>query len=396
MDHDSTLQCADSPVVLEDLPTELRNAAAEIEALIAAGQFEDGVVKMQTLARSSGDPRLMDRLIALRAEGLQRAMQPLALHAMHESSAQADSLDVLRARLGKDGYLFFRSVIPRDRLMALRDQITDILADEGWIESGERRNDAIAITRPRREGRRRYFQAHDRIIRLEALHSLAHDDALLGLMRRVLGQTAFPHPLSIIRLVFPESPELATPPHQDYPNNQGTADLTAAWIPLADCPVEQGSLAILEGSHKFGVLPLKFHLGAGNRRAVLGDQLAGLRWVGADFALGDVLLFPSLTVHKAMENLSKEKMRLSVDFRFQREGEALTEGSLRPHFERIDWGEIYQGWNSTRYQYYWQDKEYVEVPWNAALHELPPDHYDEAYEQEMAFNLLFNDRRQGQ
>ncbi|MCR9106097.1 MAG: phytanoyl-CoA dioxygenase family protein [Gammaproteobacteria bacterium] len=392
MNHGSSIKDADAPVNLANLPQELRAPAQEIEALIAQGQFEAGIASMQKLARSSGDPVLMLRLIALRAQGLKQAMQPLELQPMYDASAHLDDPDALQARLSRDGYLFLRDVIPAQALRQLRKQITTILADEGWIEGGDKQDEALAVSRPRREGQRRYFQAHDRIIRLEALHSLAHNNALMALMRNVLGPSVFPHPLSIVRLVFPQSPELATPPHQDYPNNQGTADLTAAWIPLADCPIQQGSLAVLEGSHKFGVLPLKFHLGAGNRRAVLGEQLAGLRWVGADFKLGDVLLFPSLTVHKAMENLSKRNMRLSVDFRFQREGEALTSGCLQPHFERISWEDIYRGWESTRYQYYWQNKNYVEVPWNAALHELPPDHYDEAYEQEMAFNLLFNAR----
>ncbi len=376
-----------------DVPYDVE-AVREAEALIAAGEYEEGITRLQKIARGCGDEALMQRLIELRADGFEAIADKVTPEPMYEANELLDQPEALRDRLAADGYLFFRGVIPVDRLMDLRDQITRILANQGWIEDGERRMEAIAQGRPRREGQPKFFRAHDKIVKLEALHAMAHEPALLNVMRRALGDTAFPHPLSIVRLIFPDSPELSTPPHQDYPNNQGTPNLTAAWMPLGDCRIEDGSLAIMEGSHRFGVLPLKFHLGAGNRRAVLNEQLDGLRWVGADFKAGDIVLFPSLTVHKAMDNHNSRSMRLSVDFRFQLEGEALTEGCLQPHFQRVSWDDIYADWASDELKYYWRDKDFVEVPWNPALHELPPDHFDEAYEQELAFNLVLSRRKE--
>jgi hypothetical protein len=55
-------------------------------------------------------------------------------------------------------------------------------------------------------------------------------------------------------------------------------------------------------------------------------------------------------------------MRLSVDFRYQLEGEALTEICLHPHFERLEWDDVYSGWKSDRHQYYWKDLDYQVVP----------------------------------
>jgi hypothetical protein len=158
---------------------------------------------------------------------------------------------------------------------------------------------------------------------------------------------------------------VSTPPHQDYPNNQGTPNLTAAWIPVGDCPMELGGLAVLRGSHRYGVLPLDTDLGAGNRKAVLPPQmLEDLRWVSADYAAGDVVLFRALTVHAALHNASEFFMRISVDFRYQLEGEELTEGCLRPHFDRLTWEEIYSSWSSDRHQYYWKDLDYGVVPFD--------------------------------
>tara|TARA_R110002111_G_scaffold3623_8_gene21995 strand:- start:265 stop:1458 length:1194 start_codon:yes stop_codon:yes gene_type:complete len=366
----------------------------EVHGLIDAGDYEAGITRLQKVARASGNDALMNYLIELRVAAFPEIAEKVTPGPMFEANSLLGDVEAVQARLDKDGYLFFRNIVPVDLLTELRDQITQILADLGWIEGGEQRMLAKALCRPLREGQPRFFKAHDRIIKLEALHSLSHDPSIMNVMRQALGETVFPHPLSIVRLIFPDSPELATPPHQDFPNNQGTSNLTAAWMPLADCSISEGSLAIMEGSHKFGVLPLKFHLGAGNRRAVLNEQVLSCRWVGADFKVGDIVLFPSLTVHKAMENQNLERMRLSVDFRYQLEGEALTEGCLQPHFNRISWEDIYKDWKSDDLKYYWRDKHYVVAPWDASLHELPEGHVDEAYEQQLAYNIALTRRKE--
>ena len=255
----------------------------QVESFVAAGDYEAAIELLYKAVRETGDDKLTQRLVFLRIEAESPGSEMIAPEPMYEANELLNDAAAVRARLEADGYLFFRNIIPVERLLELRNQITTILAEQRWIEDGAQRMRAKAISRPRREGQPKFFRVHDRIIKLEALHSLAHDAQLMKLMRLVLGETAFPHPLCITRLIFPDSSELSTPPHQDYPNNQGTPNLTAAWIPLGDVSMEDGSLAIKEGSHKFGVLPLDFHLGAGNRQAVLSDEINACRWVGADF-----------------------------------------------------------------------------------------------------------------
>ena len=165
---------------------------------------------------------------------------PEHVQPMFEANALLATPEALAPRLQSDGYLFFRRLIPAATLANLRAEITAILDDLGWILVVKQRDQAKAIVMPQREGEPGYFQALDRIVRLEALHSLAHEQNLLRVMRQVLGESAFPHPLSITRLVFPNHPEITTPPHQDYRNNQGTVNLTAAWIPLGDCAMSDG------------------------------------------------------------------------------------------------------------------------------------------------------------
>jgi hypothetical protein len=57
-------------------------------------------------------------------------------------------------------------------------------------------------------------------------------------------------------------------------------------------------------------------------------------------------------------------MRISVDFRYQVEGEPLTELVLHPHFGRLTWDEIYENWSpdSDRFRYYWRDLDFEVVP----------------------------------
>jgi ectoine hydroxylase-related dioxygenase (phytanoyl-CoA dioxygenase family) len=282
-----------------------------------------------------------------------------ALLPMQVSNDLLDRPDVLRARLDDDGYLYFTQVIDPAKVQRLRARILAELAELGWIEGGPFTMQAVTRIRPLHEDQEAFFDGYHAIQRLEEFHALAHDDQLLGLMRDVVGDTAFPHPLKVARLGFPAHYEVATPPHQDYPNNQGTPNLTAAWIPVGDCPRDLGALAVLRGSHKHGLLPLSAHPAAGNRQAVVPDELLReLRWVTTDFRAGDVLVFTAHTVHAALHNASEFNLRVSVDYRYQCEREPLTDLVLHPHFGRIDWDEIYAGWSSDDLKYYWRDLEF--------------------------------------
>ncbi len=285
--------------------------------------------------------------------------------------------DALRARLDADGYLYFREVLDPERIRAVRHEVLTALASEGWVAGGDLVDRAIAICRPVHEGIDEFARGYDAVQRGERFHALAHDPTLVGIVRQVLGETAFPHPLKIARIAFPEHYEVSTPPHQDYPNNQGTPDLTATWIPLGDTPTWLGGIAILRGSHKWGLLPLDMHPGPGNRQAKVPlEMLEACRWVTTDFHLGDVLMFPSMTVHAALHNASEVNLRLSVDFRYQLEGQPLTEITLHPHFGRLDWEDIYAGWESDDLKYYWHDLDYEVVPFEDLLHtqwEVDPD-----------------------
>jgi ectoine hydroxylase-related dioxygenase (phytanoyl-CoA dioxygenase family) len=290
-----------------------------------------------------------------------------------DSSHLLYDVDALQQRFHRDGYVYLPRLLDTHILLELRRQIVAICDDCGWLKPGADPMTATAWTVPKVEGEEEYFQVYDRIQRLQDFHALAHTPAVMTLMKALLGESAFPHPLSIARLVFPENRDWSTPPHQDFVNNQGTKDLYACWIPLSDCPMSMGSLAMLEGSHKMGLLPVEYALGAGHRQSSLPEEVASMQWLANDFALGDVIVFHSLTIHRALPNDS-DRMRISVDFRYQAEGQNITERCLRPHFERMDWSEIYRDWDREDLKYYWRDKNLPTVPFDTSLGDLPDDH----------------------
>jgi hypothetical protein len=288
----------------------------------------------------------------------------------------------LRERLEQDSYLYFEQVLDPATILELRRAMLAVLERHGWIRGGLSIMDARAVCRPLHEEMSEHAPVYDDIQRLERFHDLAHDEALTGIMGQVVGPTAFPHPLKICRIAFPELYEASTPPHQDFPNNQGTPQLTAAWIPVGDIPMDLGGVAILRGSHRYGLLPLSGHMGPGRRQATLPvAMLEECRWVTTDYRAGDVLLFPSLTVHAALHNVTEFDLRLSVDFRYQQAGEALTEVCLHPHFRRLTWEDVYADWDSDERQYYWRDLDYELVPFE----ELPVDRGERDDEDQFGF-----------
>lgn len=302
------------------------------------------------------------------------------------SNPLLDRPDLLQQRLQQDGYLYLQDIIDPGRIMALRGDILEIFNQHDWLVAGSPVEQAITDTVPAVEGEETFFAVYDEVQKLESLHSLAHHPQIMSLLQSMIGDTVFPHPLGIARLGFPRNEECTTPPHQDYPNNQGTTELYACWIPLGDCPRQLGGISVLESSPSLGLLPLDFSLGAGARQAVLPDQAREMRWLSTDYKCGDVLIFGSLTVHRSLPNLSGDRFRLSVDFRYQEEGQALTPTVLEPHFGRLSWEQVYSGWQSDKLQYYWRNKRYELATWNPSLHELPAQHLGEAVKLARAYN----------
>ena len=138
-----------------------------------------------------------------------------------DSTAIADDGRALRDRFAADGYLFVKTLMPKDVISALRRRCLDVITEAGWLKA-DTPVDA-AITDPAAacaDPDERSVAVLARLYRLEALHALKHHPALIGFFERLFDAEVLVHPLVIPRNIFPDRADFTTPPHQDFPHIQ--------------------------------------------------------------------------------------------------------------------------------------------------------------------------------
>ena len=291
-----------------------------------------------------------------------------------------DSTDVLNdgaelhRRMDRDGYLFIRGLLPGAVVEGLRMQILEIARAAGWVQPDTALADAMAdlngfCVEPEPEYMRKYHAMY----KLPEFHAIQHHPNLVGMFERMMGEAVLPHPRIIGRTIFPQREAFTTPPHQDFIPIQGTADTYTAWVPLGDLPTELGGLQIAAGSHQRGVYDFQPAMGAGGLEVL--DPLDGT-WSYSPFQMGDVLIFHSMTVHKGMPNGS-DRLRMSMDARYQKASEPIAPGSLQPHSQPSTWDEVYEDWPELDLKYYWRK-------WDLELREYDNSYHDKRDEMAIA------------
>jgi hypothetical protein len=291
-----------------------------------------------------------------------------------DSTPLLASPEKLRAQAEEDGYLFFKGYLPKAPILELRRQILDIVDRYGWLKKDTEPLDGIgdldAIARDdSRDPKWKYIgvseKAYADVQRLELFHALQHHPKLIALYEAIFQAEVLPHPRAIARVLLPAPSFAPTPPHQDYVYIQGTHRFWTCWFPMGDCPMDLGGLSVLRGSHREPVLDVAKARGAGGAESIL----CGLdyTWVQDHYECGDILTFPSHTVHKALPNQHPDRIRLSCDFRYQSALEEVDPSSLEPHMRDIGWEDIYRGWKSEQFKYYWKRNGLKSSVWNASL-----------------------------
>jgi hypothetical protein len=278
---------------------------------------------------------------------------------MVDSTPLLDDPHALRARAEVDGYLFFKQLLPKDDVSAVRRDLLSVVDKHGWRKPGQDAEGGVidldALNKVPEEEMRLdigvSIAAYQDAQRLESVHRLPHHPRLLSLYEMLFGKKVLVHARHIARMVTGHRAMVPTPPHQDFPLIQGTDKTWTAWIPLGNCPRPMGGLTVLRGTHKLGYVPIQPAKGAGSIAAQTCPWETD--WVEVDYEAGDVLTFPSYTIHKALRCQHKEMIRLSLDVRYQPADEPIEEGSLNPHTE-LPWENIYAGWERDDLKYYWR------------------------------------------
>ncbi|MBD2868964.1 phytanoyl-CoA dioxygenase family protein [Paenibacillus arenilitoris] len=270
----------------------------------------------------------------------------------------------LRQRAEEDGYLFIKGMLPADAVNSVRQDVLAVLDRHGLLDPAHAAETAMGnIERIRQytaeeiawNGVGTVIDVYRDVQKLESFHALAQSSAILNMLSTLFGETAFPHPRNIARIMLPHPDVHVTPSHQDYLHVQGSADTWTCWIPLGDVSADLGGLAVLRGSHREGLLGVARSPGAGGLESILCGL--GYEWETAAYESGDVLAFHSYTVHKSLPNRIPGKIRLSCDFRYQKISDPIEQASLLPHGP-FAWDQLYEGWSRTDLPYYWNNRQF--------------------------------------
>ena len=156
----------------------------------------------------------------------------------------------LAERLRRDGYLFLRGLLPRADVLAVHRRLLAKAVAGGWLDPARPVGDGIANPDAAcKDPEERYMAVFRGIWADEVLHRLRTHPAVLALFEDIFGEPALAHPMFVQRNIFPQSEsfDFTTGPHQDKVHIGGATN-HAMWVPLGDCPIEKGALAMARRS----------------------------------------------------------------------------------------------------------------------------------------------------
>ena len=230
--------------------------------------------------------------------------------------------DRLRATLAEHGYLFLRGAIDREAVRAARARVLHYMADSRGLEPGSRPLDGVMGA----TGRSVRMMGRPAVTHHPAVRRVLEAPELVGLHREIQGGDVMTYDYKWLRAVGHEE---FTGAHMDHVYmGRGSPNVLTTWIPLDDIPIERGTLAVCEGSHRldgfarvrdtYGAMDVDRDRVAGwfsNDPGEIRDRFGG-RWLTADMRAGDVLVFGLHLMHASTTNTT-DRWRLSCDVRFQ-------------------------------------------------------------------------------
>ncbi len=240
---------------------------------------------------------------------------------LRDSSNLLGGGDEMRARLDDDGYLFLRGLLPRDQVLRAQRSILEYMDERGALTPGKPVLEGVMP----RDAKWVNLMNPD-ISHSDAVITVLESPDLFSLFRDLLDDEVRTYAYKWLRAVGNDS---FTGCHYDVVYmGQGSQRVHTVWIPFADIPIYQGTLAICEGSHRlpgfqrlretYGKIDVDRDRTEGwfnkDPREIL-DKFGG-RWLTTEFRAGDILTFGLYTLHASTTNTT-DRYRLSCDVRFQ-------------------------------------------------------------------------------
>ncbi len=161
-----------------------------------------------------------------------------------EATALLGDADTLRARFDADGCLLLPGLMTAEEVTPLALRARRVLAERGFWRDG-----AVARPTPAYDDPD-FLALQQDVYPSPELDRLRRHPALLAVVRTLLGAEPVVGAGDIVRV---RGPGAVTRPHQDRHYLPSEALRITAWICLEPCPLEQGPLAVLPGSHRDGL-----------------------------------------------------------------------------------------------------------------------------------------------
>lgn len=252
---------------------------------------------------------------------------------LRDSGPQATDSVELRRRLKEDGYLYLSGALDREKVLQARVHILETLSAVGEIDVI--REGAISTGNSRRgecvKDLGAFWQS---LCEHPTIREVTHHGAIVEIMERLFETDVRAYDFLWLRAMHPGR---ASAYHFDHVYmNRGTENLLTAWTPLGNVELDEGPLALLEGSHQWDDLIAEYRgfdvdIDKSRPGHVTLDPVTlakerNSRFLTSRFRAGDVVIFPMFMLHGSLDNSSsKHHVRLSADTRFQPASEKIDE-----------------------------------------------------------------------
>ena len=195
-------------------------------------------------AKGAGQQRTVESLpVELHSNGFALETDPDRLGRLAESHP-GETVETLRGRLQRDGYLLLRGLLDRAGVIDVRRSIMETLIPTGLLRAGT--EPVVGLASGAGTGEAHRLMAE--VARSERFLQFCTASPLRRLFAQLLGGTVHLHRRKILRYTLPGDPA-CTGAHYDLTYlRAGTDSVLTAWIPIGDTPVQMGGLVYLEGS----------------------------------------------------------------------------------------------------------------------------------------------------
>ncbi|XP_065830748.1 uncharacterized protein [Oscarella lobularis] len=250
------------------------------------------------------------------------------LKEMQDSSHLMSDPDALRKEIEEKGYLFIRGLHDRQDVLEARRAVLDYIRSCGdeKLDPAYKWEEGVLDSRCGR-GCVPFMEGKNRITHSETVLKVLEGHRVRNFFKMFFREPAKTFDFKWLRAMYNEG---FTGAHVDNVYmSRGSSEVCTIWTPFGDVPLEMGTLAVVEGSHKlpgfkkfqstYGNMDLEAeHLqGSGwftEDPLEIVERFGGV-WKTANFKAGDALIFTLRTVHMSTVNTT-HFARISCDTRW--------------------------------------------------------------------------------